>query len=165
MIILKNVVKIIILSFFLGVAIFASQEKLSWEHTFFKKTPTSVSATRRIETISLPDTIMLHQNEKNIFLDVRAKRYYDYAHIPNAMNIPFGELDTISAETIKKLNDSPNVVLYCVSTSCGVSYRATRILMDKGVKNIKVYSGGWGEWKSCKLPVTKTEASPATSEK
>ena len=148
-----NILKIIIVSLFLGVAVFASQNKISWKEAFIKEQPEILQDTERIETVSLADTIMLHQNERNIFLDVRMKRYYDYAHIPGAVNIPSDKLETIPEEKLKKLKSAPNVVLYCVSTSCGISYRAARILMKKGLHNLKVYSGGWGEWKSCQLPI------------
>ena len=150
---LKNVVKIIVISLFLGIAIFASQNHLSLKKLFIKEEPKSLLNYEQIETTSLADTIMLHQNEKNIFVDVRIKKYYDYAHIPGAMNIPYNKLENINEEDLNKLKSAPNVILYCVSSSCGVSYRAARVLMKKGLHNLKVYSSGWGEWKSCKLPV------------
>ena len=150
---LKNVVKIMVISFFLGIAVFASQKNISLKKLFIKEEPKSLLNYEQIETTSLADTIMLHQNEKNIFVDVRIKKYYDYAHIPGAMNIPYNKLENINEDDLNKLKSAPNVILYCVSSSCGVSYRAARVLMKKGLHNLKVYSGGWGEWKSCKLPV------------
>jgi rhodanese-related sulfurtransferase len=102
---------------------------------------------------------MLHQNDRNIFIDTRIKRYYDYAHIPGAINIPYKQLDEIPPETLEKLKSSPNIVVYCISTSCGVSYRSARKLTEQGLRNVKIYTGGWGEWKSCKLPVASNQRS------
>ncbi len=83
---IKNILQIVIVSLLFGVAIFASQDNISWRRAFIKEVPKPLFTKKQIETISLADTIMLHQNDRNIFLDVRAKRYYDYAHIPGAIN-------------------------------------------------------------------------------
>lgn len=150
---IKSTIKILVTSLCLGMLIFTSQDAISWSAAFIRPKSSPNQKTRRIETVNLADTIMLHKNNTNVFLDVRAKRYHDYACIPGSRNIPFNQLEEISEANLAILKKAPNVVVYCISTSCGVSYRAARMLMDKGVPNVKVYTGGWGQWKNCGLPI------------
>jgi rhodanese-related sulfurtransferase len=140
-----------------GTIIFLVQKDISFKDIFRPNKLGNKPAIKQIESISLPDTIMFQQNQMNAFIDVREKKFYDYAHIPGAINLPYEDIakGKIPEDVFEKIKSAPNSVIYCISNSCGISYHAARILEDKGL-NVKVYSEGWGQWKACNLPIEKT---------
>ncbi len=148
----KNFAILATLTIFFGMTIFLSQEKLSFRDIFIKPPPKQPKPAQ-IETLELPDVIQMFHNDLNLFVDTRIKKYFDYAHIPRSINIPAHEIKDISKETLVKLKQAPNVIVLCTSNSCGISYRATRELMNMGLDNVKVYPAGWAEWKACKLMI------------
>ena len=132
---------------------FLAQKDISYKDIFRSNKSDNKPTVKQIESISLPDTIMFQQNPNNVFIDVREKKFYDYAHIPGAISLPYEDIakGKIPEDMLEKIKSAPNSIIYCISNSCGISYHAARLLMDKGL-NVKVYSEGWGQWKACKLP-------------
>jgi rhodanese-related sulfurtransferase len=154
----NNIFKILLISCASGIIIFLAQKDISYKDIFRSNKSGNEPAVKQIETISLPDAIMFQQNPRNVFVDVREKKFYDYAHIPGAINLPCEDIakGKIPVEVLEKIKSAPNSIVYCISNSCGISYHSARILMDKGLNNVKVYSEGWGQWKACKLPTEKS---------
>jgi ArsR family transcriptional regulator len=154
-----NFVRIIGLSLMFSVAIFMTQEDLNWRELL---APSSKSVTTeetvRFENISLPQAIRFFHAEGTVFLDVRAKQFYDYGHIENALNLPVEQPFAITDELLAKLKTANAVVVYCNGTSCGLVYTAARELMRQGLDNVYVYAEGWPEWRSCRLPLTMSLA-------
>ncbi|MEI6422103.1 MAG: rhodanese-like domain-containing protein, partial [Lentisphaerota bacterium] len=150
-------VRILLTSCVSGAIVFLAQKDISYKEIFRSSKPGNKPAIKQIESILLPDTIMFQQNPKNVFLDVREKKFYDYAHISGAINLPYEDIakGKIPEEVLEKIKSAPNSIIYCTSNSCGISYHAARILIDKGL-NVKVYSEGWGQWKACNLPTEKS---------
>ncbi len=62
--------------------------------------------------------LQMYKNKYNLLIDVREKKYFDYAHIPNSINIPMSEIEKLDSETLKKIKDASNIIVYCTSTSC-----------------------------------------------
>ncbi len=84
-----------------------------------------------------------NEKENNkIVLDVREDVERLVFSIPNAVNIPLGEL----RESLSELNKENEIIVFC---AVGVrSYNAARILMGNGFKNVKVYPAGTNFYKS-----------------
>jgi Rhodanese-related sulfurtransferase len=108
-----------------------------------------------IDSLSLADFLILQQDEKNVVLDLRDKESYEYAHIAGAFNLPSNELKQhgIDPGLFAQLRSAPNVIVYCLSSACGLSYHTAQDLIHRGIPSVKVYHGGWMEWKACKLPI------------
>jgi len=149
----NNIFKILFISCASGIIMFLAQKEISFNEIFRQNKTGNKPTVKQIESISLPDTIMFQQNPNNVFIDVREKKFYDYAHIPGAISLPYEDIakGKIPEDVLEKIRSAPNAIIYCISNSCGISYHAARILIDKGL-NVKVYSEGWGQWKACKLP-------------
>ena len=78
-------------------------------------------------------------NGRSTILDVRARSEYDEGHIPNALNIPLGELQ-------ERLDEIPagTVVVHCQGGSR--SAIAASILQQNGRYDVRNLSGGFSEW-------------------
>ncbi len=84
-----------------------------------------------------------------VVLDVRAPADYSGGHLPNARNIPLGELEKRVAEIPA---DKP--VLVCCASGMSSS-RAAGILRKAGRKDVFNLGGGLQSWRQAGLPVVK----------
>lgn len=150
----KNLALFLLSGTLVSAAIALTSKTLPIKEALIKPLKVSLSGVKRIEALSLSDTIQMFYNNKNVFVDIRGRQYYEYGHIENAINIPVMEIDKISDEDIAKLKERTHVVIYWNSGCCGVVWKAAEKLMNRGLDNIRVYPDGWPQWKSCRLPVT-----------
>lgn len=137
----------------LSLTIFATQEKLAWRDLWHSPAVAPTPPTP-ISTVGLADALRLFYTPGSVILDVREKRFYDYGHIEGALSVPFESMELLPAPLLEKLKAAPSVLVYCSATSCGTSFLAARKLMDQGLDQTVVYPEGWGEWRSCWLPMT-----------
>jgi len=149
----RQYVTFFVISIVVGVVVFFAQGTISFKPDN-KNINENEQPTKLIDTIPLADAIILRQNANNIFIDVREKQFYNYAHINGAINLPVDIQDGIIwPEIIKKLKIAPNIIIYGISNADDMSYRLAQFLISKGINNIKIYKDGWVQWKACKLPV------------
>lgn len=81
-----------------------------------------------------------------VLVDSRPKRKkYDKGHIPTAISLPDmyfdKQKDRLPAEKDKTL------VFYCGGYKCKLSHKSARKAMDMGYTSVKVFSGGYPDWK------------------
>lgn len=75
-----------------------------------------------------------------VVLDVREPAEYAFGHIPNAISIPFGELE----ERISELD--PNTKIFVVCRTGSRSDMASQVLAEKGFSNVINVVPGMAEW-------------------
>lgn len=90
-------------------------------------------------------------NDDFIILDVRTKEEYSEGHIENAVNIDVTSSWFIG--DVEKLGEEKTFLVHCRSGSR--SERAIAIMKESGFTDIYEISGGFSEWESEGLPVTK----------
>ena len=88
------------------------------------------------------------RNGHGPILDVRGRSEYAAGHIPDAINIPLGELQS-------RLDEVPegNLVVHCQGGSRSVM--AASILQREGRSGVVNMSGGFAEWERNGLPVER----------
>lgn len=84
-----------------------------------------------------------------IILDVREPAEFGAGHLPNARNIPLGELDKRAAEL-----PSGKPVLICCATGAR-SGKAASVLKAAGREQVFNLDGGLQSWRQAGLPVVK----------
>ncbi|WP_210365772.1 sulfurtransferase TusA family protein [Bacillus sp. REN3] len=82
----------------------------------------------------------LESGEDLVILDVREQAEYAFGHIPNAISIPFGELEARLAE----LNKSKPIMVVCRTGNR--SDMASQTLSDNGFENVWNVVPGMSEW-------------------
>ncbi len=80
-----------------------------------------------------------------IIVDARSKMQYMFGHIDGAVNVPVDDSDVEALVETHRLRDKP-LILYCTSAECDMAERLSEKLFTFGLKEIKIYSGGWEEW-------------------
>lgn len=88
------------------------------------------------------------QSNGATILDIRGRSEYEAGHIPNAVNIPLGELQS-------RLDEIPDgsLVVHCQGGSR--SAIAASILLKNGRDDVSNMSGGFGEWERAGNPVER----------
>lgn len=76
-------------------------------------------------------------------IDLRNKKDYEEGHIPDSINIPYGEFKTDHPKLAEIDRDEE----FCVACIAGISsQKITRLLNEAGYKNAKSLKGGIKSW-------------------
>ena len=89
-----------------------------------------------------------------ILVEALGASYYQDAHLPGAINIPPGQVDTVATELLPD-RQAP-IVVYCSGTGAS-SDAVARRLEELGYPNVAVYGGGKEEWVEHGLPVERLD--------
>lgn len=81
-------------------------------------------------------------------LDVRPTDEFAQGHLPSALNIPLNDLKARLAE----LDPQQEIVAYCRSTYCVLSFEAVAALRARGFRARRLEEG-FPEWKAAGLPL------------
>jgi rhodanese-related sulfurtransferase len=88
------------------------------------------------------------ENKSLTILDVRTVQEFSEGHIPNAINIPLGELE----QRISEIEKYKNTELFLVCAVGGRSRQATKKLIQKGFTHAINVAGGTRGWQAKGYP-------------
>ncbi|OGF48005.1 MAG: hypothetical protein A2452_04955 [Candidatus Firestonebacteria bacterium RIFOXYC2_FULL_39_67] len=111
--------------------------------------------TNELEYLDLRMAKLYYDEERAVFIDARTSDIYSYGHIRGAISLPVGSFEEQYKRSKVKIDKGFALIVYCSSSFCPLSERVAILLKLKGHKNIKVYSGGWGEWSEARYPTEK----------
>ncbi|MEO6694228.1 MAG: rhodanese-like domain-containing protein [Ignavibacteria bacterium] len=96
-------------------------------------------------------------DEGVIFVDGREPHEFQLGHIKGARNIDYKNFKEKSKEEkleiLKDIKKDQIIVSYCGSDSCEISIDNAYEMAKAGFDNIKIYLGGYKEWKQSGYPV------------
>ncbi|MDI1265654.1 MAG: metalloregulator ArsR/SmtB family transcription factor [bacterium] len=101
-----------------------------------------------LEAVSRKELLKRLKEGSVTVLDVRPEDEFALGHLSGALNIPFAELEKRLAELPRKRE----IVAYCRSAYCVLSFEAVAALRAKGYK-VRRLEEGYPEWKAAGLPV------------
>lgn len=107
------------------------------------------------EAITLDQALESFKSREAIFIDCRLKEDYDQGHIKGALNLPWEQFDEYFPRLKSPLSESKEIIAYCDGSECELSLLLARELVGLGYENVKVFFGGWVEWKNAGLPIEK----------
>ena len=105
--------------------------------------------------VSLQDVIEIQEHKSATLLDARSSEEFSTGHIPTSRSLPFYEMDTKQAAAVEGLYADSPIVIYCEGVGCELSFFLGRELQKQGYTNIKIFYGGYPEWKDAGLPIEK----------
>jgi rhodanese-related sulfurtransferase len=110
-----------------------------------------------IRMIALEEAEDLWRAGQTAVLDARAEEAFKRGHVPGARNVPAaGTGGTIPADLLGAARDR-TLVVYCEGGDCLSSLILARRLHDEGFRDIRVFGGGWEEWRKAGLPEATAE--------
>ena len=100
-----------------------------------------------IPAIALADLTRAVASGTAALLDVRSRAEWSAGHLPGAVNIPLGELDGC----LGALPRGRPIVVHC-QTGARAAIAAS-LLFARHVPDVRLYGGGFSEWRDAKQPV------------
>lgn len=101
-----------------------------------------------MEPVSREDLLQRSRDGVVTVLDVRPADEFAMGHLPGAVNIPLGELET----RLSELDAGQEIVAYCRGTYCVLSFEAVAALRARGF-NVRRLEEGFPEWKAAGLGI------------
>ncbi len=92
-----------------------------------------------------------------IAVDARAWELYLEGHLPGAWSLPLGEVESTLADFRARAPQDTVLILYCSGFGCPDSFDLGVLLLAEGYHDVRVYEGGFPEWRDSGLAVEKGE--------
>lgn len=108
--------------------------------------------------IGLAEAEDLFAGGNGLFVDARPSEEFRAGHIAGARNLPFATADERAlSDLVSAAGPDKKIVVYCSGGDCLSSLGLARLLASRGLKDIRVFPGGWAEWTAAGLPGEKGE--------
>ncbi len=106
--------------------------------------------------ITLAEAEELYTGGGAVFVDARSRADFSAGHIPSAKNFPFEEAKGEALrEFMAGIPQGKNLVIYCSGEDCPAGLDLALLLRDQGLKGVRVFMGGWDEWRAAGLPAER----------
>jgi rhodanese-related sulfurtransferase len=135
---------------------------IGWNQTHpqsknIRPTPTATEEDH-LQRVSLMGVKDRFDKKSCLFLDARPPDEYKEGHIPGALNFYPDDFDKFAPQVMPNLTDKQQeIICYCHGTACELSIELAKRLTNLGFTNIKVFFGGWPQWKKAGYPVNQGE--------
>lgn len=115
-------------------------------------------STQEFQAFPLP--VMLEEvrellAEGGLAVDARAAEVHAEGHLPKAFAFPLGEYDQVLPEFLERVPKDRTLMLYCSGFGCPDSFDLGERLLAEGYQDVRVYEGGFPEWRDAGLSVEK----------
>jgi rhodanese-related sulfurtransferase len=112
-----------------------------------------------IGELELEEAWALHQKGTGVFVDARSAKEFAAGHIPGALLLPLDDFDEAVSSWTDLIPPETLLITYCAGAGCDSSWDVAELLKEEGYSRVKVFFGGWEQWKGAGYPVE--EEAPA----
>jgi len=119
---------------------------------FSEKKPSLQTTAPNLELIPLTKVREFFESRTALFIDSRHEFDFMRGHIRHAINVALNEY-TLHRTRLDGIQKDTVLIIYCDGTECNSSIDLAAKLIESGFSNVKIFFGGWQEWKSAGLPV------------
>lgn len=111
-------------------------------------------------TVALPQPVLLAAVRElvqagAVLVDARDGIPYAEGHLPGALSLPLGEVDARLDGFRRQVAVGQPLVIYCNGYGCPDSFDLGVRLLKEGYRDVRVFEGGFPEWRDAGLPVEK----------
>lgn len=93
------------------------------------------------------------QDSTTTLIDARSRTAFDEGHLPGARSLPRGdEIAGVGALQAEVPLSTP-LIVYCSGYDCTDSFELAERLIAAGYQQVRIYEGGFPEWRDAGLPV------------
>ncbi len=92
-----------------------------------------------------------------VILDARSPEEFAEGHIPGAKNFPYYEFAEKASVVLKDIPCDQGIIVYCEGLECSTAEDLAFLLRENGYAQVKVFGGGWEEWRENGMPVKRGE--------
>lgn len=108
-----------------------------------------------IADIELGEAWALCNEGKALFVDARSPEEFRAGHIPGALLLPVDDFEETVASRRSLIPLETLLITYCAGEGCDSSREVAALLVEEGYSQVKVFFGGWEDWKRAGYPVEK----------
>ncbi len=113
--------------------------------------------TKGIGELRLEEAWAVHKERTGVFVDARSAEEFGAGHIPGALLLPPDDFDEAVSSWTDLIPLETLLITYCAGAGCDSSWDVAALLEEEGYSRVKVFFGGWQEWKGAGYPVEKDE--------
>jgi len=88
-------------------------------------------------------------------VDARDGALFADGHLPAAVSLPLAEADALLESFRQQVAAERTLILYCNGYGCPDSFDLGLRLISEGYRDVRVFEGGFPEWRDAGLPVVK----------
>jgi rhodanese-related sulfurtransferase len=113
-------------------------------------------------TIALPMPALIDEVQQvtasgGLIVDARSPDQFAAGHIDGAVSLPLVEIDTVLPDFVSGVDKNRTLVIYCSGFGCPDSFDLAVRLIESGYQDVRVFEGGYPEWRDAGLPVVGNE--------
>jgi rhodanese-related sulfurtransferase len=130
---------------------------LGFAYTYFTKQgffAEKKKSTPTLEIVSIAEAKKYFDSRSAMFIDSRHEFEYKVGHIRGAINISLTDFE-MHRTRLEGIQRDRLILIYCDGADCNSSLELSLKLIELGYNNVKIFYGGWEEWKNNNLPVEK----------
>ena len=118
----------------------------------YAETPDTIPGTHKVTAEGVIETLEKHSDL--VIVDARKTSDRLQGYIEGSVGLPDTDTTKKSLAKVVPTKATP-VLFYCNGVKCGRSVKSAKNAVAWGYKNIYWFRGGWAEWASKGMPVTK----------
>ena len=88
-----------------------------------------------------------------LIVDARSPELYAAGHIDGAVSLPMVEVDAMLPDFLSRVDKGQTLITYCSGFGCPDSFDLGVFLIEAGYQDVRVFEGGYPEWRDAGLPV------------
>jgi rhodanese-related sulfurtransferase len=111
-------------------------------------------------TVGLAEFRSAVDSNSALILDARPAVFFEQGHVPGALNLARDNFaqDYRRLSVVLKAAGNKPIIVYCSGGECHDSRLVANALVTLGFSNVSVFTGGWEDWSSARLPVSTGDA-------
>jgi len=112
--------------------------------------------------LALPMPVLLVEVQQlltdgGLLVDARSPELFASGHIEGAISLPLADIDDILPDFIALTDKNRVVVTYCSGFGCPDSFDLGMRLIEEGYSDVRVFEGGYPEWRDAGLEVAEED--------
>ncbi len=111
----------------------------------------------RYITLAEAEELFSRGQEAAVFIDSRRRDDFVAGHIPGSWSIPLEDHRKDLPNGFLSFAPDKTLVVYCEGGDCQTSTALAKRIQAEGFRDIRIFSGGWGEWSEAGLPAEESK--------
>ena len=115
-------------------------------------------ATQESVPAALPMPVLIDEVQQLIasggwIVDARSPELFDMGAIDGALSLPLVDIDAFLPDFLVRVSKDQVIITYCSGFGCPDSFDLGILLIELGYHDVRVFEGGYPEWRDAGLPV------------
>ncbi len=114
--------------------------------------------TQESVSVALPMPALIDEVQQvmasgGLIVDARSPELYALGYIEGAVSLPMVEIDAELPAFLARVAKNQTIIAYCSGFGCPDSFDLGVRLIEAGYLDVRVFEGGYPEWRDAGLPV------------